>query len=256
MRDLIDECSEDLADFGYETVDLKGFGATISKLFVDSKEKSERLGFDCGHYFILNFPKIVDFSQPQRDFLVAEMTYRLKFLLKENKIRRKDKILCVGIGNPAVIADSFGVKVIDKIEIFPFRKNNRVLKICPNTFSNTGINAYDMIRLIVEAFDVKAVLLFDSLATENLARLGASIQFNDAGLTPGSALNNFGKPINRSSLNVPCLAVGVPMMISSKVFSSSKEIILTEKDAREKINFLSDVVSSCVQNVLFSENGK
>jgi len=246
MIDLFDETSEDLTACGYETVGLGRFNATCSKLFVDTAGKAKRLGFGRGHYFILNAPKLSWFMEEQREFLQAEIKYRLEFLLKENKIKKSSRVLFVGIGNPSVPADCFGVRTAEKIEIKPFKKNNHFFKIIPNVFSSTGLNAYEIIRLIVEAFDIDAVFLFDSLATNTISRLGTSIQFNDAGLTPGSAMNNFGMAINKDTLGVPCLCVGVPLMISSKSFGEIKEIILTEKDVNEKVEFLSKLVAEVV----------
>ncbi len=250
MIDLIDESGEDLTAFGYETVKLPKFGITSSKLCVDSSVRARKLGFDKGNYFILNAPLLSNMMQEHYGILVDEMRQRLSFLLKENKVKKSDKILLVGIGNPAIVADSFGVKTAEKIEIKPYKKNNRTFKLLPNVFANTGLNAYDIIRLVVEAFDVGAVFLFDSLATSSLTRLGTSLQFNDAGLTPGSAMNNFGVAINRASLHVPCICVGVPMMISSKVFGENLEVVLTEKDAKEKIEFLSSLVAEVVSSLL------
>ncbi len=250
MFDLIDECGKDLMQCGYETVELENFGVTSSKLFVDSKRKAKDLGFDQGHYFIINAPKL-DFLMPEhRSILKEEFSDRLSFLLKENKVGKRSKVLFVGIGNPSIIADTFGVKCVEKIEIMPYSRKNRYFKIIPNTFSNTGINAYDMIRLLVGWCGVDLVMLFDSLATTNIGRLGCSVQFNDAGLTPGSAMNNFGLPINKDSLNVPCISVGVPMMISSKSLGQKKDVIFTEKDAEGKIDFLSEIVSEVVQELL------
>ena len=156
----------------------------------------------------------------------------------------------VGIGNPQIPADSFGVKTVEKIKIEPFKKSNKIFKIMPNTFSNTGINAFEIIKVIVEVFDISAVFLFDSLATDSISRLGCSIQFNDAGLTPGSAMNNFGMPINKAALNVPCFSIGVPMMISAESLNCKKDIILTEKDVKEKVEFLSDVVAEVIDKVM------
>jgi len=250
MTDLIDECGQDLTDCGYETSKLAKFEMTCSKLFVDNKHKAKKLGFDIGHYFILNAPKLSYLMEEHREMLIAEIACRMELLLKENKIKKKSKILYVGIGNPDILADCFGVFSTDKITIEPYKKNNRIYKIIPNTFSNTGINAYEIIRLIVEAFDISAVILFDSLATSNLGRLGCSIQFNDAGLTPGSAMNNFGMAINKSSLNVPCISIGVPMMISSKSFGAKREIILAEKDVKERVEFLSSVVAEVCNGLM------
>ena len=250
MKDLIDECGADLAVCGYKTEDLKHFDMTCSKLFVDTDEKAEQLGFGKGHYFILNAPLLSSLMEEHHDFLVAEIKYRLEFLFKANKIKKRDKILFVGIGNPEILADCFGVWTVNKIDIKPFKKSNKIFKIIPNTFSNTGINACDMISLIVQAFDIAAVVLFDSLATENIARLGRSVQFNDAGLTPGSAMNNFGMAINKDTLSVPCFAIGVPMMIESKSLRAKPNVVLTEKDAKEKVQFLSSVVAEVIDSMM------
>lgn len=244
MSDIIDECGKDLTNCGYETVKLEKYSALASRLFVDSSTKSKQLGFDKGHYFILSAPLLDNLMDKHEKMLFDAISERVKFLLKETKFKKKQKVLFVGIGNPHITADSFGSEVINKIQINPFKKNNNIYKIVPNTFSNTGINAYEMIRLLVEAFDVGLVVLFDSLATANFERLGRSIQFNDAGLTPGSALNNFGMAINKSTLNVPCISFGVPTMINAQSLGQKRDQILTDKDIDAKIDYFSTLVSN------------
>ena len=252
MHDLLDECGKDLKNFGYITEELGRFKVTCSKLFVDTEEKAKKLGFDKGHYFILNAPLLLGLKEEHYKFLKTEIKSRVKFLLKENMIKVKENILFVGIGNPQITADSFGDAVIQKLDITPFGRDNHVYKISPNTFSNTGINAYEITRLLVEGFDISAVVLFDALATTNLNRLGTSIQFNDAGLTPGSALNKFGMPINSETLGVPCLSVGVSLMISAGDISknASKELILVEKDVAEKVEYLSQLIADVFNEIL------
>lgn len=248
--DLIDECGQDLAELGYESLSLGKFSITQNKLFVDSAAKEKRFGFARGHYFVLNAPLLPDMPQQHYEILKNELVSRLKFLLKENKIGKNARVLFVGIGNPNIMADSFGVRAVEKIEIFPFKKNNRKFKIMPNIFASTGLNAYQVIRLVVEAFDIDAVFLFDSLATSVLGRLGCSLQLNDAGLTPGSAINNFGMAINRDTLNAPCFALGVPTMISSRAFGEKREVILADKDVLEQVEFLSKLVAAAIDEVL------
>lgn len=250
MNDLVDESGCDLSVYGYETVKLDRYEITCSKLFIDSDGKAEELGFEKGHYFIINAPLLSSLMNEHYDILFSEIKYRIQFLFKENKIKKRDKILFVGIGNPEIVADCFGVWSVNKVSIEPFKKKNRIFKIIPNTFANTGLNAYDVIRLIVEAFDISAVFLFDSLATDNISRLGCSIQFNDAGLTPGSAMNNFGMAINKSTIGVPCFSVGVPMMISSKDLKAKPNVILTEKDVKEKVEFLSSLIAEVIDDLM------
>lgn len=252
MIDLIDESGEDLASCGYEVTKLDRYDVTCCKLFIDTAGKAKKLGFDKGHYFILNAPLISKLPDEHFDFLKNEIKYRLSFLFKENKIKKNDKLLFVGIGNPEIVADSFGSRVASNIEISAFKKNNRRYKICPNTFLNTGINAFEIIKILVEAFDISAVMLFDSLATTNLNRLGCSIQFNDAGLTPGSALNNFGMAINKSSIGVPCISVGVPFMILAGDLSGKfdNEVVLTEKGVKEKVDYLATLIASAINEIV------
>lgn len=250
MFDLIDECGQDLSACGYETIKLSKYNITACKLFVDNLAKGKKLGFGKGHYFILNAPLLANLMPEHYEILKKEICERLEFLFRRHKIKKRGKILLVGIGNPSIEADSFGVKTVEKVEIEPFRKTNNILKLMPNVFANTGINAFDIVRLVVEAFDICAVVLVDSLATQNIFRLGTSIQFNDAGLTPGSAINNFGVEINKNSLNVPCFSIGVPMMIMSRVFVNKSDIILTEKDAKDKVEFMSRLVADCLTDIL------
>lgn len=254
MLDLVDECGKDLKKCGYVTEDLGKYNATCSKLFIDTDGKSKRVGFDKGHYYILTAPLVLGLPEEHFNFLKVEIKKRIKLLFKLNKIDKNKNFLFVGIGNPKILSDSFGSKVIDKIEIKPFKEENNIFKISPNTFSNTGINAYEIVKLLVEAFDISVVILFDALVTTNLTRLGTSLQFNDAGLTPGSAVNKFGMAINQETLGVPCLSIGAPFMISAGDISKncSRELILAEKDVEEKVEYLSRLIAEIFNEILNS----
>ena len=107
MIDLIDECGSDLTMCGYETTKLSKFDITSSKLFVSTKKQAKALGFDMGHYFIINAPKLDFFMNEHKKFLENEILLRLSFLFEQNKITRRSRVLVVGIGNPKIIADSF-----------------------------------------------------------------------------------------------------------------------------------------------------
>ena len=250
MIDLIDECGADLSSNGYKCEKMERYSMTSCELCVKSKGKSKKLGFEVGSYYILNAPHLSLLMKEHRPHLRKWFLEKAKSVFEQAKIKKSSKILIVGIGNPAIVADSFGVRTAQKIKIEPYKRKNRLFKIIPNTFLNTGINAFDIIRLVVEFFDISAVLIFDSLATQNLARLGCSLQVNSAGLTPGSATNNFGKSICKNTVGVPCIAVGVPMMISSRALGQKFDVIFTEKDVEEKVEFLSHVVAEVINELL------
>ena len=76
MHDLLDECVKDLKNFGYITEELGRFKATCSKLFIDTEEKAKKLGFEKGHYFILNAPLLLGLKEEHYKFLKAEIYRR------------------------------------------------------------------------------------------------------------------------------------------------------------------------------------
>ena len=63
-------------------------------------------------------------------------------------------------------------------------------------------------------------------------------------------MNNFGMAINKSTISVPCFSVGVPMMISSKDLKAKPNVILTEKDVKEKVEFLSSLIAEVIDDLM------
>ena len=94
MSDLIDECGQDLSACGYEKVELGKFDATCNKLFVESNARAKELGFDRGHYFILNAPLFPLLMSEHEQLLKDEISARLGFLLKQNKIKKRQTPSC------------------------------------------------------------------------------------------------------------------------------------------------------------------
>jgi spore protease len=48
-----------------------------------------------------------------------------------------------------------------------------------------------------------------------LSRLGKTIQFSNTGITPGSGVGNHRNKIDRDSLGVPVIAIGIPTIVDS-----------------------------------------
>lgn len=252
MIDLIDESAEDLERYGYKTEKYDRYGLICSHLSINNKKEVEETGFDKGDYYIFNCPLIFDLDNECWDYYTSKIYDKFKNMVKKSKINKNDKVLIVGLGNPDIMADSLGNRVSSKVEIKAYKKENRVLKICPNIFSNTGINAYDIIRILIEVFDISAVFLIDSLTTSNINRFGTSIQINSAGLTPGSAMNNFGKKISKETLGVPCFSIGVPLMMIAKDLceDSPDSLVIAPKDIDENLDTLSYIISNVINKIL------
>lgn len=252
MVDLIDECGQDLKSLGYENTFSGKFSLSVGKLDVDSNEKSKAMGFDKGSYIIYNCPLMHGYGRECFEYVSGEVAKGLRRLLRKHGLTKKSRILVVGLGNPAILADAIGSRVLEKIELDVFKKELRIFKFAPNIFANTGINSFDVVHMLAIWLDVDALVIIDALGTESPSRLTTSIQINDVGMTPASAVNNLGKKLCASSLGVPCFSIGVPtMLLAGRVSSDIPEsMILTPKDIREEIENLSKILALAITAVI------
>lgn len=248
MYDLIDECGADLKHLGYEQTQQGKYSLSIGKINVNSEEKAQQTGFDKGCYMIFNAPLMHGYRTECEEYISQQIAKGIKSLLRRNSLGKKSRLLLVGLGNPAILADSIGAQVLDKINLDVFNKALRVFKFAPNVFTNTGINSFDMVHVLSLWLDVDGVIIFDALGTNSASRLTTSVQINDVGMTPASAVNNLGNKLCKETLGVPCISVGVPtMLLAGKVSSQfPKNLILTPKDIHTELDTLTNIISQAI----------
>lgn len=252
IYDLIDESGKDLKQYGYKLKKLDKFGITIATLTIDSEEKSRALAMDRGDYFILNCPHFYDFKMEADIYIVNILSKVLKDFYKKLKIKKDEKVLIVGLGNPEIMSDRLGKIVFDNVEINPLKKDNNIFKFCPNIYFSTGIETIDMVGMFVKSMNIDYILLIDSLTTNDVSRLGTSFQITTSGITPGSGVNRFGKKINAKSMGAVCLSIGVPFMIFASDLNSESpaDLLLSPKDIKEHIERAGFLIASAINEVL------
>lgn len=239
MIDLIDECGEDLSRLGYACKKEKEHGIELCTMSVKSSQEKS-IGFEEGEYAILNCKKLITPTLECASSVVKVLNKVLKKMLSNSGLSKKSRILIVGLGNPNVLADSLGSKVLEKVDIFKMRQG--IFKFAPNIFANTGINSFDVVGMLAVWLDIDGVVVIDSLATKSISRIATSIQVNTAGLTPGSAVHSGGKKIGKSTLGIPCIAIGVPLMFLCDELGK-KDYLLTPKDINENVKLLSSIIA-------------
>lgn len=250
MKDLLDECGKDLTMLGYKCSKNHEYGLEVCSMEVDSREKEEETGFEEGEYFILNCRNLPFGERECLEYVSKYVQKALKFLVSKNSLNKRSRYLIVGLGNPNILADSLGNKVLEYVKIKSFKAKNNVFKFAPNIFANTGINAYEVVGMLGVWLDIDGIIVIDSLATDCIDRVGCSIQLNSAGITPGSAVNNYGKKIAKSTLGLPCVSIGVPLMFFGDVVGK-KDLLLTPKDIHKNVDDLALVIANAVNEVLY-----
>lgn len=133
--------------------------------------------------------------------------------------------LLAGLGNPAILADAVGAETVRNFivtrhiktsapglfEKFGFRETAAVI---PDVFGNTGIEAAEIIKGVVEDIHPDCVIAVDALSSRRLSRLAAAVQICDTGVCPGSGVGNARAEISRQTLGVPVIAIGVPTVVN------------------------------------------
>ena len=135
-------------------------------------------------------------------------------------------VLAVGLGNAEMTADALGPKVVDRLivsrhlkdqlpEIYRELAMGNLSALRPGVLGQTGIETAELIRAAADTVCPDAILVFDALASRRVKRLCATVQISDTGITPGSGVGNHRNRIDRHSLGIPVISVGVPTVVDA-----------------------------------------
>lgn len=175
----------------------------------------------------------------------------IKKLIRECGVNN-GKILVVGLGNENVVVDALGNEVVKRIRTGG--KTFSLSAIAPKVADITGIKSFDIVKAIVDHHNPALVIAIDTLATSLLHRLGNCYQLTTAGICPGGGVDNPQTCLNRSTLSVPVVAIGVPLIISvgSIMGNNSREYaryMLTPRDVDTLVRNSADVISSAINDI-------
>lgn len=81
---------------------------------------------------------------------------------------------------------------------------------------NTGIETSKIIKSLIKEIKATKVIIVDSLKTNNMNRLGKTIQITDQGIFPGSGINNNRKEISKKTVGCDVIAIGIPTVLDIK----------------------------------------
>ena len=88
-----------------------------------------------------------------------------------------------------------------------------VAALAAGVLGNTGMESAELVRAVADKVKPAAVIAIDALAARKVERLCATVQVCDTGISPGSGVGNHRFALDRESLGIPVLAVGVPTVV-------------------------------------------
>ena len=127
--------------------------------------------------------------------------------------------------------------------------------LAAEVLGNTGMESGEVARAVCEDIHPACVIAVDALASRSLDRLCRTVQLADTGITPGSGIGNHRFGLNRESLGVPVIAVGVPTVVDGATLAADLtgaedlpplgqggSLLVTPKDIDSQVSDLSHII--------------
>ena len=213
-------------------------GYAVTDIRVEDEDGAQALGKPVGRYVTVDLGPYFRREADYFDRGVRCLAGELAALLPEGPV------LAAGLGNRAMTCDAVGPASIDNllvtrhmIRAMPrqFADFRPVAAVCPGVLARTGLEALELVRGAVERVRPAAVIAVDAQAARDSARLCATVQLSDTGLVPGSGVGNRRSALDRGTLGVPVIAVGIPTVVDADLRAG---LFLTPRDIDQRIREL------------------
>lgn len=185
------------------------------------------------------------------------------------------EILVAGLGNMEATPDSLGPKAVSNLMItrnIPKSDEAKVAiisAISPGVMAQTGMETSEIIDGIINRTGPDVLIVIDSLAARKLSRLTTTIQICNTGIEPGSGVGNNRKAINKNTMGIPVIAIGVPTVVDASTliydlypeleeqgmnYGSYQSMYVTSKDIDaliKRISYtLSEAINICMSDII------
>lgn len=236
--------------------------AVLTRVRVVSEEGAQRIGKPKGTYITIEQKDLYEKDPQNAAQLYACIAEQIRSLLGDRS--GKGAALVVGLGNRDLTPDSLGPRVVSQLFItrhvctaLPGVLDDRVHPVCaiaPGVMAETGMETGEVVRAVAEAVQPDCIIVVDALAARSTQRILSTVQITDAGVVPGSGVGNHRTALNRESLGVPVIAVGVPTVVhAATILRDALEKLLGSNDKTEKLLHSLDGENLVVTPVMIDE---
>ena len=197
-------------------------GVQVFNVQITNAQGAKSLGKPVGQYISIDMEKPFEKGAEFLEDASKEFSVHIKALVKPFK-KGDGPVLVIGLGNRDVTPDSLGPRVVERMLVTRHMKENvpqelasRLHSVCalaPGVLGVTGMETAEIVRGITETTHPCVIIAIDALAARSLQRIASSMQVSDTGIRPGSGLGNRRKGIEKETMGVPVVAIGVPMVV-------------------------------------------
>lgn len=200
-----------------ETRDIEGYRVTC--VHIESDEGARAIGKPRGSYITLTLDGALRREQDAFPRAVEALAKQLSALLADTQ---EGPVLVVGLGNRDITPDALGPLAIENVlatrhlvgGALPYFKDWRAVSaVSPGVLGQTGVEVGELVCGILKTVAPRAVIAVDALAAGRLSHLLRTVQLSNAGIVPGAGVGNARFALDRQTLGVPVIAVGVPTVV-------------------------------------------
>lgn len=196
---------------------LEGFA--VHEVRILSEDAAREIGKPQGRYLTLELDALIR----REEDAFPRACKALSTLLRELLPRPNDgPVLIAGLGNRMITPDAIGPQTTDHVIATRhlvaqspaiFADWRPVSALAPGVLGQTGVETGEVICGVLDRVRPAAVIAVDALAAGRLSRLLRTVQLADTGITPGAGVGNARAALNKETLGVPVIAVGVPTVV-------------------------------------------
>lgn len=186
------------------------------RIVVENEQGAVNLGKPVGTYITLESEHLQKEDEGYHEPMMEVLAKHLRQF-----IGNKRRIMVAGLGNREVTPDALGPFVIDNLYVTRhllkegiISKSVEISAIAPGVMAQTGMESVTILKALVKEIKPEILIVIDALAARNSDRLNKTIQLADTGINPGSGVGNHRDAINKESVGIPVLAIGVPTVIA------------------------------------------
>ncbi len=193
----------------------------ISRIRVRTQAASRKLDKPKGSYITLTLPEDGLSSREVRQEAGRCLAAELSLLIGE-----VNSVLVVGLGNRHVTPDALGPQTIESIFVTRHVQNHypellpvgtrTVAAFAAGVMGMTGVETAEAVAGIASVLKPDLIVAVDALASSQSDHVGTMVQLNDTGISPGAGVGNFRMGLSKSSLGIPVIAVGIPLVLTAE----------------------------------------
>ena len=247
---------------GVEARERKREGIPVTVVRILDARGEQALGKPQGSYVTLTLEGVARREEDVFGRAARAVAAELAQLMKG--VPEQGLVLVAGLGNRAITPDAIGPKVHENVLVtrhlvsgLPehFGHMRPVASLAAEVLGSTGVESGEVVRAVCEKIKPACVIAVDALASRSLERLCRTVQLADTGITPGSGVGNHRFALNRDSLGMPVIALGVPTVVEGATLAADllgtdelpdlgagREMLVTPKDIDSQVADLSKII--------------